>query len=115
MGRPSGNRPLEALIQLGELAVTTQYIIGELSVRLVQLEAAAPNDEAACAFARLRAETEKAPFEALPCMAQHALRLIRGLCRDSLARGDLQALTSQATMAAELREFAASARLLAGD
>ena len=84
MGRPSGNRPLEALIQLGELAVTTQYIIGELSVRLVQLEAAAPNDEAACAFARLRAETEKAPFEALPCMAQHALRLIRGLCRDLL-------------------------------
>jgi hypothetical protein len=113
MGRPSGNRPPETLIQPGELAVTEQYIIGELSVRLVQLEAVAPNEGFACEFARLRTETEKAPFETLPYMALHALQLIRGLCRDSLARGDLQALTYQATMAAELREFAVSARLLA--
>jgi len=95
------------------LAVTEQYIIGELSVRLVQLEAVAPNEECACEFALLRVETEKAPFEALPYMALEALHLIRGLCRDSLARGDLQALTYQATMAAELREFAVAARLLA--
>jgi hypothetical protein len=46
-------------------------------------------------------------------MALQALDLIRALCWDSLARGDLQALTSPATMAAELREFAVSARLLA--
>ena len=113
MGRPSGNKPPETLIQPGELAVTEQYIIGELSIRLVQLEADAPDAEFAYEFARLRVETEKAPFETLPYMAMNALRLIRGLCRDSLARGDLQALTSQATLAAELREFAVSARLLA--
>jgi hypothetical protein len=46
-------------------------------------------------------------------MALQALYLIRELCWDSLARGDLQALTSQATIAAELREFAVAARLLA--
>jgi hypothetical protein len=93
--------------------MTEQYIIGELSVRLVQLEAAAPTEESAVEFARLRVRAETAPFESLPNMALEALYLIRGLCRDSLARGDLQALTSQATMAAELREFAISARLLA--
>ncbi len=93
--------------------MTEQYIIGELSVRLVQLEAAAPTEESALEFARLRVRAETAPFESLPNMALEALHLIRGLCRDSLARGDLQALTSQATMAAELREFAVSARLLA--
>jgi hypothetical protein len=113
MGRPSGKRPPETLIQPGELAVTEQYIIGELSVRLVQLEAVAPSEEFAYEFARLRVEAEKAPFETLPYMALHALHLIRGLCRDSLARGDLRALSSQATMAAELREFAISAMLLA--
>jgi len=112
MGRPSGNRPPETLIRPGDLAVTEQYIIGELSVRLVQLEAVAPNEEFACEFARLRVETEKAPFETLPYVALHALNLIRGLCRDSLSRGDLRALTSQATMAADLKEFAVSARLL---
>ena len=93
--------------------VTEQYIIGELSVLLVQLEIVAPDEESACEFARLRAETEKASFEMLPNIALEALRLIRGLCRDSLARGDLRTLTFQATMAAELRDFAVSARLLA--
>ena len=93
--------------------MTEQYIIGELSVRLVQLEAVAPTQEFAIEFARLRLRAETAPFESLPNMALEALNLIRGLCCDSLARGDLQALASQATMAAELREFAVSARLLA--
>jgi len=107
--RPSEHAHTEA----GLVAVTQQYIIGELSVRLVQLEAVAPTEESAFEFARLRVKAETAPFEALPNMALQALHLIRGLCWDSLARGDLQALTSQATMAAELREFAVSARLLA--
>ena len=82
--RPSGEQAPERLIQPGELTVTQQYIIGELSVRLVELEAVAPNKEFACECARLRAETESAPFEALPYLALHALHLIRGLCRDLL-------------------------------
>jgi hypothetical protein len=77
------------------------------------MEAVAPTEESAIEFARLRVKAGTAPFETLPDMALQARYLIRGLCRDSLARGDLQALTSQATMAAELREFAVSARLLA--
>jgi hypothetical protein len=46
---------------------------------------------------------------------RRAFDLVRGLCQDSLARGDLRALTNQATMAAELREFAVSASLLVED
>jgi hypothetical protein len=77
------------------------------------MEAVAPTEESAIEFARLRVKAETAPFATLPDMTLQARCLIRGLCRDSLARGDLQALTSQATMAAELREFAVSARRLA--
>jgi hypothetical protein len=92
--------------------MTQQYIIGELTLRLMQLQASAPSDESAGEFERLRLQTETASFEALPYLTMHALDLVRNLCRDSLARGDLRALTSQATMAADLREFAISASLL---
>ena len=92
--------------------MTQQYIVGELTLRLMQLQASAPSDESAGEFGRLRLQTETAAFDALPYMAIYALDLVRSLCRDSLARGDLRALTDQATMAADLREFAVSASLL---
>ncbi len=95
--------------------MTQQYIIGELSLWLVQLRANAPTEESACEFGRLRLEAEAASFAALPPIVLRALDLVRGLCRDSLARGDLRALTNQATMAAQLREFAVSASLLVED
>jgi hypothetical protein len=98
--------------RVGMVEMTQQYIIGELTLRLMLLQASAPSDESAGDFARLRLQTETASFEALPSMAMHALDLVRRLCRDSLARGDLKALTDQATMAADLREFAVSASLL---
>jgi len=100
-------------LRAGMVEMTQQYIIGELTLRLMLLQASAPSDESAGEFQRLRLETETASFEALPYMAMHALDLVRGLCRDSLARGDLKTLTDQATMAADLREFAVSASLLA--
>jgi hypothetical protein len=95
--------------------MTQQYIVGELSLWLGQLQATAPTQEAACEFARLRLEAETAPFTALPIIALRARDLMRGLCRDSLAEGDLRALNQQATMAGELREFAVSAGLLVED
>lgn len=92
--------------------MTQQYIIGELSLWLVQLQTAAIDEDAASRCARLRLETEAAPFEELPHLALRALDLVRALCQDSLARGDLRALTKQATLAAELREFGVAANLL---
>lgn len=95
--------------------MTRQYINGELALQLMQLQATAPSEESAAEFSRLRLETEASSYEALPDMTLHALALVRRLCRDSLARGDLMALGRQATMAAELREFAIAARLLVED
>jgi hypothetical protein len=95
--------------------VTRQYINGELSVRLAELQAVAQSQESAGEAAQLRLEAEAAPFGVLPLVALRALDLMRGLCRESLARGDLRAFNRQATLGAELREFAVSARLLAED
>lgn len=95
--------------------MTRQYINGELSVRLAELQAVAQSQESAGEAAQLRLEAEAAPFGVLPLVALRALDLMRGLCRESLARGDLRAFNRQATLGAELREFAVSARLLAED
>ena len=95
--------------------MTQQYIVGELSLWLLQLQSIAPDDTTAAGLARLRLDTEQASLEALPEMALRALDLTRELCRESLARGDLRALTHQATLACELREFAAAASLLSED
>jgi hypothetical protein len=95
--------------------VTRQYINGELSVRLAELQAVALSQESAGEAAQLRLEAEAAPSGVLPLVALRALDLMRGLCRESLARGDLGAFNRQATVGAELREFAVSARLLAED
>jgi hypothetical protein len=48
-------------------------------------------------------------------MGLRALELVRGLCGDSLAQGDLRALTNQASRGADLREFAHAASLLLED
>lgn len=61
--------------------MTQQYIIGELTLRLMLLQASAPSGESAGEFARLRAQTERASFEALPYLVHQALSLVRGLCR----------------------------------
>lgn len=111
-GYGSGGRLSEELEWSG---MTQDYIIGEFSLRLMQLQAAASNDESAGEFARLRMEAEAAPIDAMPVIAVRALELVRGLCGGSLARGDLRALTNQATKAAELREFAIAASLLPED
>jgi hypothetical protein len=52
--------------ELDRLAMTQQYIIGELSLWLAQLQATAPSEESACGFARLRLETEAAPLKPYP-------------------------------------------------
>lgn len=95
--------------------MTRQYIAGELSIWLAQLQATAPDAGSACAFVRLRLDAESAPFEALPTIALRALTLVRVLCQDSLTRGDLRAFSRQATEAAELRGFAVAAGLLVED
>jgi hypothetical protein len=91
--------------------MTQQYLVGELSVRLEQLQSVTTSDtalEVAC----LRHQIEEGPLSGLVPAARRALTLADGLCWDSLSRGDVTAFASQATLAGDLRLFGISARLV---
>ena len=91
--------------------MTQQYLIGELSVCLEQLQAATAH-EAAQDVARLRHQVEMGPPAGLGAAALRALTLADGLCWESLSRGDMAAFARQARVSAALRQFGVCARLL---
>ncbi|MFI0467260.1 hypothetical protein ACH347_24555 [Saccharopolyspora sp. 5N102] len=91
--------------------MTQQYLVGELSVRLAQLQEAADRP-AADLFASLRRDVETAPPHALGPAVERAIRLADEFCRDSVRRGDVTSFDGLAAWSAELREFAACAGLL---
>jgi hypothetical protein len=91
--------------------VTRQYLIGELSVRLEQLQATAP-PAAARDVADLRCQVETRPVTWLPAELARALALADQACWDSLHRGDAAAFARQSAVGADLRLFGACARLL---
>ena len=83
--------------------MTQQYIAGELSVRLGELQAAATDQERAREVGRLRYEVETAPIAKLGSVVVRALGLADRLCWDSLGCGDSVAFARQAAICAELR------------
>ncbi len=91
--------------------MTRQYLIGELSVRLEQLQATV-GPAAACDVARLRAKVEASPPAGLGWATTRAMALADGLCWDSLSRGDAAAFTDQARILAELCQVDAGVRQL---
>jgi hypothetical protein len=91
--------------------VTSQYLIGELSVRLEQLQSVAPGS-AADDVVRLRYEVENGGTRDLGPAAARAIELADVLCWRSLALGDVAAFACQAGISAELRLFGVCARLL---
>jgi hypothetical protein len=96
----------------GGVGVTTQYITGELSVLLGELQKMVPDERLARDVGRLRVEVEAAPFEELQVVALRAKELMRRLCSECLVRGDIRNLCRQATWGAELMEFFDCASLL---
>jgi hypothetical protein len=90
--------------------VTWQYLIGELSVQLEQLQAT--TGQPAPDLARLRAQVETAPLTGLASAAARAVAMADQLCWDSLSRGDAAAFAAQATILAELCQVGISVRLL---
>jgi hypothetical protein len=94
--------------------MTRNYLVGELSVRLEQLQAVAAKS-AADDVASLRHQVESGPLAMLAPAAAKAIALADGLCWDSLSRGDLGAFSRQAAVSAELRLFGVSARLITDD
>lgn len=91
--------------------MTQHYLIGELSVRLEQLQAmtACP---AGTDVARLRHQVETGPLSELPSAAERALALADELCWQALSHGDATEFARQARASAELRLFGVCARLL---
>ena len=91
--------------------MTRQYLIGEVSVRLEQLQRAAQHSadqDIAC----LRQQVETRPVTALAAEMIRALDLADRLCWESLSRGDTISFARQAEISADLRLFAVCARLL---
>lgn len=93
------------------LEVTTQYITGELSVLLGELQEMVPDPTLARDVGRLRVEVEAAPLGALPVMALRARQLMRRVCGECLDQGDVKDLCRQATWGAALMEFVECASL----
>ena len=92
--------------------MTQQYLLGELSLILGELQAVAANEAAVRDIARLRREAEAGSLAALASVAARALKLADGWCWDSLLRGDSAAFARQAAICAELWEFAVCAGLI---
>ena len=88
-----------------------RYLIGELSVRLEQLQAAA-GQAAACGVADLRHQVEVSSVAWLAAETIRALALADRLCWNSLSRGDTSAFARQAAIGADLHLFGVCARLL---
>lgn len=92
--------------------MTQQYLVGELSSLLGELEAATAHGAAKTLVAGLRREAETAPLEALPSVAEHAIIAANGVCVRALDRGDTAALVREVAICRELWEFGLCAGLL---
>ena len=88
-----------------------QYVAGELSLRLGQLQAVA-TEEGVGEVARLRYEAETVPLAALGSVVIRALGLADCLCWDSLGCGDALTFGRQAAIGADLLDFGVCARLV---
>lgn len=91
--------------------MTQEYLIGEMSIRLQQLQTAAGPGRTRD-LARLRHRVETEPLSQLAAKVRYALALADALCWASLTDGDVPAFDRQARLCAELCEFSVCARLL---
>jgi hypothetical protein len=93
------------------MAMTQQYLVGELSVFLGQLQRVATDQAAGGDIVCLRREAENTQPIVLTAVAMRALQLNRKLCWDSLTRGDLAALIPEIALCAQLHEWGVCAGL----
>lgn len=94
------------------MAMTRQYLIGELSSVLGELQEEVTDPVSAPKVAALRREVEVTAVGELARPVRRALELIDHLRREALDRGDAAAPGRLAEIAAELRAFAVCAGLL---
>lgn len=92
--------------------MTQQYIAGELSFLLGQMQAAMTDEASVVELERLRRRAETGPRSALASVALRALRVADWACWNSLKRGDSAAFICQAAVCADLQELGVCAGLL---
>jgi hypothetical protein len=92
--------------------MTQQYLVGELSLILSELQAAATNAAAVREVARLRQEAETTPPAALRPVMARAVKLGARVCWDALTQGESAAFIRDTAIYAELWEFGVCAGLL---
>ena len=95
--------------------MTQQYLAGEMSSLLGELQSVATTPASVRDLARLRHEAETRPLAVLPGVAVQALVVTDELCWDSLHRADTATFVRQAALGAELHEFGVCAGLLEDD
>jgi len=91
--------------------MTHQYLAGELSLLLGQLQAVMTNEASAVEVPRLRQRAETGPRSVLASVVR-ALEVSDWVCSDSLIRGDAAAFIRQDAVRAELWEFGVCTSLL---
>ena len=91
--------------------MTQQYIVGEFSALLAELQSAS-GELFANAVGNLRHEVEFGLYEMLPHRAREAMTLTDVICRSTLEHRDMSTFRRCTDAAAALREFAASANLV---
>ena len=95
--------------------MTRQYLLGELSLILGELQAVATDDAAVRAAGRLRQEAETTPPAALSPVVVRAVALTDRVCWNALARGETTTFLRETAICAELWEFGVCAGLLEDD
>lgn len=95
--------------------MTQQYLAGELSFLLSQVQAADTEQLAAAEVRRLRRESETLPVAALAPVVLRALRVTDALCWGSIRRGNATSFSRQAALCAALYDFGVCAGLLPDD
>lgn len=91
--------------------MTQQYIVGELSALLGELEPAA-EDSLRETAGSLRHQVECSSFSMLPQLAEDALELTDLICGSAQDHGDADAYRRSVTAGTALRDFAVAADLL---
>jgi hypothetical protein len=94
--------------------MTTQYLIGDLSVLLARLQAE-DGDQLGAPTVSLRHRLETLLPDELAPVVIRALAVVDRMCWKSLTRGDTDAFVRQAAIGADLAEFGECAGLLSED
>jgi hypothetical protein len=95
---------------ISEPPVTQQYLIGQFSVLLEDLQPP-PGERLAAAVHDLRRRVESSPLAMLPDLAREAMDLTDVICLAAVERGDSQGFCRYAAGAFALGEFTDAAGL----